>query len=112
THSHSLFCSQRPRAHPALHSFPTRRSSDLDDAQPGLPARKRGLEVEILLHAVLIREYVPHCFSGENVAEHRGIEDRGGHSDLLRSEEHTSELQSLTNIVFPLLLQKTKHTTP
>src|SRR5438046_6223838 len=30
---------------------------------------------------------------------------------LLRSEEHTSELQSLTNLVCRLLLEKKKHTT-
>src|SRR5262249_15832453 len=29
-----------------------------------------------------------------------------------RSEEHTSELQSLTNLLFPLLLQKKKHSPP
>src|SRR5437016_9875935 len=30
--------------------------------------------------------------------------------DTLRSEEHTSELQSLTNLVCRLLLEKKKHT--
>src|SRR5262249_61592676 len=33
---------------------------------------------------------------------------RGGGADELRSEEHTSELQSLTNLVCRLLLEKKK----
>src|SRR5438093_8070898 len=33
---------------------------------------------------------------------------RGGPGQLLRSEEHTSELQSLTNLVCRLLLEKKK----
>src|SRR5262249_57184684 len=36
--------------------------------------------------------------------------DQLGFSLLLRSEEHTSELQSLTNLVCRLLLEKKKHT--
>src|SRR2546427_9487263 len=32
------------------------------------------------------------------------------HSSLLRSEEHTSELQSQSNLVCRLLLEKKKHT--
>jgi len=56
-----------------------------DDPEPGLRAGERGLEIEIFLHAVLVREYGPHRRRGENVAEHRGIEDRGGHSGLLRA---------------------------
>src|SRR5438046_4051065 len=33
-----------------------------------------------------------------------------GHTDAARSEEHTSELQSLTNLVCRLLLEKKKKT--
>src|SRR5438093_6267780 len=68
--------------HPDLHSFPTRRSSDL---------RK-----------------------GHRLAEYRriGRRDYGccgvGLVHDLRSEEHTSELQSLTNLVCRLLLEKKK----
>src|SRR5262249_60677238 len=46
-----------------------------------------------------------------NPAESRGRRDRGGelHRDAgARSEEHTSELQSLTNLVCRLLLEKKK----
>src|SRR5438046_3995420 len=35
---------------------------------------------------------------------------RGADADLERSEEHTSELQSLTNLVCRLLLEKKKET--
>src|SRR5450759_3531668 len=55
-----------------------------DDAELALRARQRRLEIEIFLHPVLVREHVPHRGRGENIAEHRGIEDRRGHSDLLR----------------------------
>src|SRR5438093_9842884 len=34
---------------------------------------------------------------------------RGGHAPGIRSEEHTSELQSLTNLVCRLLLEKKNH---
>jgi len=47
-----------------------------DDAEPGLRARERGFEIEIFLHAVLVGEHVAHGLRGENVAKHRGIEDR------------------------------------
>src|SRR5258706_11458137 len=41
----------------------------------------------------------------------RGKEqERRGHALRLRSEEHTSELQSLTNLVCRLLLEKKKKT--
>src|SRR2546427_3105404 len=38
------------------------------------------------------------------------IVDTPGHSDFGRSEEHTSELQSQSNLVCRLLLEKKKHT--
>src|SRR5262249_59333567 len=39
-------------------------------------------------------------------AAKRWFQQRSGMSGLLRSEEHTSELQSLTNLVCRLLLEK------
>src|SRR5438093_6617589 len=50
--------------------------------------------------------------------EWNGSHDRSGLAELsrsgphTRSEEHTSELQSLTNLVCRLLLEKKKKTTP
>src|SRR5258706_2748064 len=47
-------------------------------------------------------------------ASHRGRAARGPDPPLppVRSEEHTSELQSLTNLVCRLLLEKKKKTVP
>src|SRR5205085_10439399 len=82
-------CSPDPRD---LHSFPTRRSSDLvlfvrtDDAGVRLGMHRK-------LNAPLLSE--PLRPSGGGV-EHPGH----------RSEEHTSELQSQSNLVCRLLLEK------
>src|SRR5437016_14362454 len=77
--------------HRVLHSFPTRRSSDLDvprDRQPSSQARhRRGRRPVSAARGHLI-----------------------GICGTARSEEHTSELQSLTNLVCRLLLEKKKKT--
>src|SRR5438093_4077829 len=78
-----------------FHSFPTRRSSDLHPRQEEIAGPWR---------------------SGEGVAQHREEDVGGGLRDRRverrnaerRSEEHTSELQSLTNLVCRLLLEKKK----
>src|SRR5438093_8248816 len=81
---HPLISFQPPRPHRDLHSFPTRRSSDLKYSVLSAFRRKsetcRGLMTVATFWRIL----------------------------LLRSEEHTSELQSLTNIVCRLLLEKKK----
>src|SRR5438046_10061378 len=69
--------------HQDLHSFPTRRSSDL---------AIRGDQVVLHLSGAQGQEAL-----GPLVA-----------SREMRSEEHTSELQSLTNLVCRLLLEKKK----
>src|SRR5207248_11221304 len=71
--------------HRKLHSFPTRRSSDL----PRAGAR--------LQHAAAPRQ---------SRAGHRY--ERARHRGLDRSEEHTSELQSPYDLVCRLLLEKKK----
>src|SRR5437016_5275334 len=107
-------------AHPALHSFPTRRSSDLPD---GPCAGAHGCRAERRRYAR------PHARSGWGVRTvapemtgERGPERIrlvGGsitalsfqeHLEL-RSEEHTSELQSLTNLVCRLLRPPTQLST-
>src|SRR5438046_10265637 len=79
--------------HRDLHSFPTRRSSDLK------PHR------------------APHLGRHARVGHRRGMPDQALHAPErfgerkdagVRSEEHTSELQSLTNLVCRLLLEKKK----
>src|SRR5205085_11526386 len=76
-------------AHRALHSFPTRRSSDLTGAAG------------------------QHCFGASDTLN---LPDSGGGAAAVsctadpakRSEEHTSELQSQSNLVCRLLLEKKK----
>src|SRR5205814_10110267 len=72
-------------AHAVPHSFPTRRSSDLQG----------GAAVENRQHLVALRRR-----QIEHDARGAGIERR--------SEEHTSELQSLRHLVCRLLLEKKK----
>src|SRR5438093_9733841 len=82
-----------------LHSFPTRRSSDLflcyyvDGNTKPLWSKKR-----VKQNKVTMLGRVMGCL--EQVFVH----DAFGHP--VRSEEHTSELQSLTNLVCRLLLEK------
>src|SRR5204862_5557352 len=89
-----LYCSA---AHRYLHSFPTRRSSDLHDlarahlcceVPKGFRREDEGIEIELvqILRRVLLQLDV----------------------DALRSEEHTSELQSRRDLVCRLLLEKKK----
>src|SRR5262249_62149862 len=96
-------CSAAPLYFP---SFPTRRSSDL---------RRQGLRVR----PVLFQGHQRHRFvaaSGSRHAHalhcHRDVAEAAGGeghpSQACRSEEHTSELQSLTNLVCRLLLEKKK----
>src|SRR5207247_11143154 len=94
------------------HPFPTRRSSDL------LPVGVRGLD-QLLLRLVECAQAVQGV--GEvgvrlapAVAEgvHRAAEKLLGARQVLqvRSEEHTSELQSRVDLVCRLLLEKKKKT--
>src|SRR5437867_7663467 len=84
----SPFLLQCARPHRDLHSFPTRRSSDLDERDRiVLVARDEGRDV---------REEEP-------VGHRRRRWPTGS-----RSEEHTSELQSPYDLVCRLLLEKKK----
>src|SRR5262249_57823520 len=84
-----------------LHSFPTRRSSDLH----------RVAEVRVAVRGTAAEEvWVGELSSGKGsprvlwsgIAGPRDADDE----TAVRSEEHTSELQSLTNLVCRLLLEK------
>src|SRR5206468_11112915 len=91
------FCLEHPAAPRHLHPFPTRRSSDLivwpEHAVP------RYLEDEPMLGAQL-----------GAVAARRGADLLFGapryEAGRTRSEEHTSELQSRSDLVCRLLLEK------
>src|SRR5206468_7799028 len=106
-----LFFFSFPRAHRALHSFPTRRSSDLNEcAATGAP-------VSASLLGCGGHGQPPLCPSdgkrrpesekslGSLSASRRLPPFRSTHS---RSEEHTSELQSRSDLVCRLLLEKKK----
>src|SRR5262249_57460096 len=90
----------------ALPPFPTRRSSDL----PGIPAPPRGRRRQAVRDPA--RANGEHRATGQRhpLAAARGARRAGCGDD--RSEEHTSELQSLTNLVCRLLLEKQKAPTP
>src|SRR5690606_41124586 len=97
------------RHHPELHSFPTRRSSDLENpyynfivvstdlsqlsssdlnALDRINSTVRDLSVDYNIRAILATA------SSSDQVDH--INDQ---MDLVRSEEHTSELQSRENLV-------------
>src|SRR5205814_9042529 len=105
---HSRTASHTP---PHLPSFPTRRSSDLE---AGLARRahggRHGLEIESA-HGT----FVLHLCEEKPTDQGREVADPveygragGGPPTLHRSEEHTSELQSLRHLVCRLLLEKKK----
>src|SRR5205823_14606158 len=71
------------------HSFPTRRSSDLQD-------RPDAIEAASLKGAIVFQDVSFDYGDGKDV--------------IARSEEHTSELQSLAYLVCRLLLEKKKAT--
>src|SRR3989475_8527545 len=82
--------------------FPTRRSSDLESSRTAdRPASTASLRVE----AVRLRRGITTVFDGLDL---RLDEPRVGLIGDNRSEEHTSELQSQSNLVCRLLLEKKK----
>src|SRR5688500_19560670 len=86
------------RPHRALHSFPTRRSSDLG------AARRRDADRAALAGGVVAALRRAHDLA---VARDRELHV-GRLVEAERSEEHTSELQSPCNLVCRLLLEKKK----
>src|SRR5438034_8219850 len=90
-HIHLL--TNAPTAHPDPPSFPTRRSSDLQTARPPLPERDRLLAIAADL---------PTLWDAPSTS----AKDRKRLLRALRSEEHTSELQSHSDLVCRLLLEK------
>src|SRR5690606_41156691 len=86
-----------------LPSFPTRRSSDLTKIHVGLSGTPIPLAFAIENAAGDLdrrqKDALPHHFHTPNLINT---------NDEIRSEEHTSELQSRENLVCRLLLQKKK----
>src|SRR5690606_39845726 len=97
--------------HRDLHSFPTRRSSDLGevDGVLALFGDRHGGGEEVELAGVQRgNDAIP--VGGHHFAFHfhLGAQRVGDIQVETRSEEHTSELQSRENLVCPLLLEKKK----
>src|SRR5438046_7374429 len=104
-----LFVCSRCGRHRDPHSFPTRRSSDL--AAEDVPVQMEDRLTGCLAHVdddTVIGQPFGRCDFGDEVQHPIGLFRRK--LGDLRSEEHTSELQSLTNLVCRLLLEKKKIT--
>src|SRR5207247_3280402 len=90
-----------PGDHRDLHSFPTRRSSDL--VQPrisvSIRCRRRGARYSARTWLVIGWFVQPSSTRGTSIGQARAN---------TRSEEHTSELQSRVDLVCRLLLEKKK----
>src|SRR5690606_42098690 len=103
-----LFLSRCHRCR-ALHSFPTRRSSDLDRRRSELGMKwgdvlaVSGLSDQTLLTA---RTKNATLLGLTKARIEKALQWEPGSVDAIRSEEHTSELQSRENLVCRLLLEK------
>src|SRR5699024_12225328 len=98
----------RDRRHHDVHSFPTRRSSDLRDGSYSsvLSWTNSG-------HKPTLRTAPTPPGLGSPVRAHEACQTSGrAHRAQLRSEEHTSELQSRFDLVCRLLLEKKKPPPP
>src|SRR5690606_41696231 len=98
----STFSFSGPGYHPALPSFPTRRSSDLE----------RLFKMTDFSRDESVRRFARQL---RRMGVDDALRERGAkHGDTVRllgfrSEEHTSELQSRENLVCRLLLEKKKN---
>src|SRR5437016_11932067 len=72
------------------------------------PPRSTLFPYTTLFRSSLLRRNRARPYSKSKGCRYRSKCARGCRSPVLRSEEHTSELQSLTNLVCRLLLEKKK----
>src|SRR5690606_41620712 len=89
-----------------LHRFPARRSSDLS-AEHQLRGEARAAEGAARRERRALRGR-QRARAGAREPGHRDARARVHDPGVLRSEEHTSELQSRENLVCRLLLEKKK----
>src|SRR5690606_40399308 len=95
--------------HPDLHSFPTRRSSDLAAVNPPPSDPLAHVHATIALLVAHHRAFGYRHFVVNHIWTSPGqLADLRGRLAETRSEEHTSELQSRENLVCRLLLEKKK----
>src|SRR5205823_15091898 len=90
--------------HQDLHSFPTRRSSDLVASSSNL-TREQNVASNMVAALPSREEKKPRQSPNTHPASRRC---GAGFPSSSRSEEHTSELQSLAYLVCRLLLEKKK----
>src|SRR5205823_13225974 len=98
--------------HTHLHSFPTRRSSDLTGKNPLAALGRAALTRRCGAVKGALRILVAHQVRSERTGGisrimgfiHDRLAAAGHHVEYFRSEEHTSELQSLAYLVCRLLL--------
>src|SRR5205823_13850624 len=104
------FFSHRYADHRYLHSFPTRRSSDLILLGLGGVALLIGKSALTSVPGLFVSSLavVMSALSWSAGVVYSRRSHLSGHPLLLRSEEHTSELQSLAYLVCRLLLEKKK----
>src|SRR5262249_56865566 len=106
---HSVFLFLSSRTPRSLHSFPTRRSSDLV-AERIVPDLQHAISLTPLywLAGPVERIMAILCHASSRALILLGVSKRRYELALwgFRSEEHTSELQSLTNLVCRLLLEQ------
>src|SRR5262249_62369036 len=106
----SITSAHSSRHPPHLHSFPTRRSSDLatiaelrkNHANSRWLDDAKALELDV-------NQGKPVSPEAQNDEDMKLLILASGIT-LIRSEEHTSEFQSLTNLVCRLLLEKKNNT--
>src|SRR5690606_41455913 len=104
--SSTCFFFSRSGAHRDLHSFPTRRSSDLIGPEAGTfggTVVAQGTYSDVLSSNSLTSQYLNETMKIEVPKKRRTSKY------YIRSEEHTSELQSRENLVCRLLLEKKKN---
>src|SRR5207249_7989259 len=102
---------QRSPAHPDLHSFPTRRSSDLGASGWSAPYAAATRNTTGAVEPPALSDVPGRCGEPHPVATATSDAKtpRVTSRDLMgasRSEEHTSELQSRFDLVCRLLLEK------
>src|SRR5207248_9173355 len=101
----SSFSFQYSCAHRDLHSFPTRRSSDLTTLELRVSFRRWPV---IAQHLFIFQTAQEFEFAKLLRLEPAGRFELPAKSQKMRSEEHTSELQSPYDLVCRLLLEKKK----
>src|SRR5690606_42121240 len=105
-----LFFTYSSGSHRPLHSFPTRRSSDLVLLKNERDLLPLAADVSLAVIGPLADSEADMIgsWSAAGEREERPVTLLEGIRARVRSEEHTSELQSRENLVCRLLLEKKK----